>query len=552
MRAVIYARYSSDNQRDASIEDQVRLCKERIEREGWTLVQVYRDKAMSGASALRPGYQGLLEDARRAEFDFVVTEALDRLSRDQEDVAGLYKRFKFAGVDIVTLAEGQVTELHIGLKGTMNALFLKDLADKTRRGQRGRVEQGKSAGGLCYGYDVVRGFDGSGQPVRGGLVVNESQAATVRRVFKLFASGVSPIAIAKRLNSEGVAGPSGRAWRDTTIRGHAQRGTGLLRNDLYVGRRVWNRMHFMKDPATGKRVSRQNPPGAWIVKGVPELRIIDQDLWARVQDRLAVAQATIGERQNKLTSFWEARRSSALLSGKISCGCCGGAMTNVGRDYLACTTARRQGMCANTRGIRRSHLETLVLDALGSEMMASEHVAVYVAEFTAEWNRLQATRGMQQAGWAAEHRKTTTQIARLIDAVADGSLTAAAVRDRLVALEQTQAGLAGKIGHAPQERPCLHPNLAALYRERVASLREHLAGADASEVVEHARALIERIVLTPRTEGGFEVEILGHLAAMVRLGQNVKSSPGGAFDVVLERSMKVVAGTGFEPVTFRL
>ena len=159
MRAVIYARYSSDQQRATSIDDQIRLCKERIAREGWTLVQVYRDAAMSGATALRPGYQAMLEGAREADFDVVVAEALDRLSRDQEDIAALFKRLQFAGIRLVTLGEGEIGVLHIGLKGTMNALFLKDLADKTRRGLRGRVEAGKSGGGNAYGYDVVRGYD---------------------------------------------------------------------------------------------------------------------------------------------------------------------------------------------------------------------------------------------------------------------------------------------------------------------------------------------------------------------------------------------------------
>ena len=90
-RAAIYARYSSDLQSAASIADQVCLCRARIERENWTLVATYRDQALSGATRLRSGYQKLLEDARKNVFDVIVAEALDRLSRDQEDVAGLYK-----------------------------------------------------------------------------------------------------------------------------------------------------------------------------------------------------------------------------------------------------------------------------------------------------------------------------------------------------------------------------------------------------------------------------------------------------------------------------
>src|SRR5687767_12918869 len=100
-----------------------------------------------------------MRDALNQRFDIVLAEALDRFSRDQEDTAGLFKRLTFAGVNIVTLAEGDITHLHIGLKGTMNALFLKELAEKTRRGLRGRVEAGRSGGGISYGYRIVRRFE---------------------------------------------------------------------------------------------------------------------------------------------------------------------------------------------------------------------------------------------------------------------------------------------------------------------------------------------------------------------------------------------------------
>src|SRR5262245_19426280 len=169
IRAVIYARYSSENQRDASIEDQIRQCRARIEREGWQIAEIYCDHAISGATTLRPGYQNMIADARAGRFEVLVAEALDRLSRDQENIAGLFKQLSFAGARLITLSEGEVGELHVGLKGTMNALFLKDLAQKTRRGLEGRVRQGKSGGGLCFGYDVVRKFDASGEAVRGEI-----------------------------------------------------------------------------------------------------------------------------------------------------------------------------------------------------------------------------------------------------------------------------------------------------------------------------------------------------------------------------------------------
>src|SRR4051794_26616804 len=111
MRTAIYARYSSDQQRDASIEDQVRLCREGTAVERWAVAAVYADRATSGASRFRPQYQQLLADAKAGKFDVVIAEALDRLSRDQEDVAGLFKALSFVGVQLVTLAEGEISEL---------------------------------------------------------------------------------------------------------------------------------------------------------------------------------------------------------------------------------------------------------------------------------------------------------------------------------------------------------------------------------------------------------------------------------------------------------
>jgi DNA invertase Pin-like site-specific DNA recombinase len=191
-RAAIYARYSSDLQSASSIEDQIRLCREWLEREGGRSVhvEVYTDYALSGGSVkTRPGMQALLADLRTNRFDVVVAEALDRVSRDQEDVAAIYKRVQHAHARLVTLAEGEVSELHIGLKGTMNALFLKDLAQKTRRGLRGRVEAGMSGGGNSYGYRVVRRLLADGTPVTGEREIVPAEAAVVERIFAEYVAG---------------------------------------------------------------------------------------------------------------------------------------------------------------------------------------------------------------------------------------------------------------------------------------------------------------------------------------------------------------------------
>jgi DNA invertase Pin-like site-specific DNA recombinase len=191
MTVAIYARYSSENQRDASITDQFRVCREFAQRQGWKVAAEYSDHAVSGATIMRPGFQAMMREALQKKFDIVMAEALDRFSRDQEDTAGLFKRLTFAGVNIVTLAEGDITHLHIGLKGTMNALFLKELAEKTRRGLRGRIELGKAGGGVSFGYRIVRRLE-NGLVTTGEREIVPEEAAIVRRIFSDYAAGASP------------------------------------------------------------------------------------------------------------------------------------------------------------------------------------------------------------------------------------------------------------------------------------------------------------------------------------------------------------------------
>ena len=324
---------------------------ERIAREGWTLVQVYRDAAMSGATTLRPGYQALLEGAREAGFDVVVAEALDRLSRDQEDVAALYKRLQFAGIRLVTLGEGEIGPLHIGLKGTMNALFLKDLADKTRRGLRGRVEAGQSGGGNAYGYDVVRRLDASGDVARGERRINEVEAAIVREIFARYAAGESPKRIALDLNARAIPAPRGGAWSASTLNGNRARGTGVLNNEAYIGRLVWNRLSYVKDPDTGRRRSRANADAAVVAVDAPDLTIVPPELWQAVKSRQAALGVDRGHEEKDSGTkddeaarpFWSKQRPRYLFSGQMRCGVCGGGFSKISAAHFGCSTARNKG-----------------------------------------------------------------------------------------------------------------------------------------------------------------------------------------------------------------
>jgi len=343
---------------------------------------------------LRPGYQALLAAVRAGRVDVVLAESLDRLSRDQEHVAALHKQASFAGVRIVTLAEGEVSELHVSLKGTMGALFLKDLEDRTRRGLEGRVRQGRSGGGLCYGFRVVRGpLDRHGEAERGLREIDPAQAAVVRRIFTEFAAGHGLKAIAAGLNRDAIPSPRGGTWQAGAIRGQATRATGILRNRLYAGELVWNQRQWRKDPLTGGCVARSNHAEAVVREAVPDLRIIDETLWTVVERRLDAQRAVLEEDgPAPRHRFWEQRRPAHLLTGRVFSGGCSSAFQSTGRDYLACRVAGAGGACANRTSVRRGRLEERVLAALTSDLMQPELVSAFVAEFTAEWNRLSGDR----------------------------------------------------------------------------------------------------------------------------------------------------------------
>jgi site-specific DNA recombinase len=575
-KVALYARYSSDNQRDASIEDQLRLCRLYAERQGWTVADNYTDRAISGASLLlRPGIQELIHDALRGRFDIVLAEAMDRLSRDQEDIAGLFKRMRFVGVRLVTLSEGDVTPLHVGLKGTMNAVFLTDLADKTRRGQRGRVEKGKAGGGLCFGYDVVRAIGPDGQPVAGERHINQAEAEIVRRIFREYAAGRSSRTIALALNADGISGPQGRAWGPSTIHGNLARRNGILNNELYIGRLIWNRQRFLKDPDTGKRVARPNPESEWVIQDVPELRIVDDVLWKAVRERQAVLR--IGPREAAPNPLATRRRPKHLFARLARCGRCGGSYTLISKDLLGCGTARNKGTCDNRVNIRRDALEASVLDGLRTHLMDPALFREFCEEFTREVNRLRMRESASLESARNEVAKIDRELDRLMKLIlaSDDVDSSKRVMRQMTEMEKRKEELEAKLSEAEEPPPLLHPSLAEIYREHLNSLSQALGRPDTREkAADVIRSLVSAIELTPQN-GDLAIVLRGDLAAMLSFASN-KKKPGaptreaGFSESLLSQALSVagtrstrwlrgsdpqgslVAGVGFEPTTFRL
>ena len=159
----LYARYTTDMQNERSVEDQFELGRAYAVREGLSVVSRFSEKARSGGSMFkRDGLLALIAQAQSPErpFDVLVVEALDRLSRDMEDLAGIHKRLTFHGVEIRAVHEGIAWTVLVGLRGLVGQLFREDGAKKIKRGLSGVVRSGRIAGGLAYGFRVVPGKPG--------------------------------------------------------------------------------------------------------------------------------------------------------------------------------------------------------------------------------------------------------------------------------------------------------------------------------------------------------------------------------------------------------
>jgi DNA invertase Pin-like site-specific DNA recombinase len=286
MLAVIYARHSTDRQA-TSTQDQLARCRAFAEIKEYDVLEEFSDEAISGANPIssRPGIKSLRHFIETTDFDRIICEDLSRLSRNMSDIAGLFDLANYHGVDIETVTEGIITELHIGLKGTMNALYLKDLGDKTKRGMIAAATKGKPLGGRAYGYKIVKKITADNEVIS-TREIDQDQAAVVKSIFDMYEQGQTALNICRYLNAQGIPSPKGKQWQPSVLTGTNSRKSGMLRQPLYVGKIVFNKLAYRKDPATGKRTAIVNDQSEHIKAVVPELAIISEAQFERVQQLL--------------------------------------------------------------------------------------------------------------------------------------------------------------------------------------------------------------------------------------------------------------------------
>jgi DNA invertase Pin-like site-specific DNA recombinase len=507
-RTAIYARFSTELQQDRSIEDQVALCRGYAERNELSVVAVYDDRARSGASVHgRDGLMRLMDAAREQKFDVILVEAFDRLSRDQEDLAGIWKRLSFQGIELRAVHEGTADHIQIGVRGLLGSLYLTDLAHKVRRGMQGVVRDGRHAGGRAYGYRIV-----SGKP--GELEIIESEADVVRRIFSEYLDGKTPREIALGLNQDGVPPPRGDRWSASTINGNKKRHHGILVNELYAGQLVWNRVRMVKDPDTGRRISRPNPPEDWKRAEVHHLGIIGPEVFAAAQGRKQQRSHLAPERQ---------RKSKYLLSGLLKCGYCGSGLSVKDRDHgrvrIHCSAMRESGSCSNRKIFYMDEIEKAVLAGLEQHLKAPHLLKEFARAYQEERERLASDKRARRSKLESQLGQVRRSIDRLWADYEAERVSMELAGPKLKELHAQMTALETELSEAPEEKIVgLHPAALRQYEQHVTDLQAVFGqgvSPDNREPADKIRNLIARVTVNPR-DNGFKLEMLGRLALLMK------------------------------------
>lgn len=522
----IYARYSSDKQSPASIEDQVRTCREDARREGWRVLDdhTYSDEAVSGATDDRPALKRLLELAtsRERPFGVILMDDTSRLSRDLEHSLGICKRLKFAGVRVVFVAQGIDTDskqfkVLLATHGIVDSLYLDELADKVRRGMEGLALRSLHTGGRCFGYRNVpiedpRRLDSYGRPLIIGvrLVVDEAQAAIIRRICTLYASGYSLKRITKLLNAERVPSPrpqKGRlsqSWCPSSLR-------TILHNDRYRGVVNYGKTRKERSPETGKRVYRRRPESEWVKAAIPEQRIVSEKLWRQVQNRMEQVKRLYGfDDPGRKAGLLRSRAAGSqyLFSGLLKC-VCGANITIVagrGRNHASASygcpmnALRGESVCSNSLRVRRDVLERNLLAGLQEKVLREE-----VVEYTLERFEQALVKALDNLGGELERMRRRKgelegEIGNLTEAIAKSGYKSPSVMARIAERERESSDITDGLLDARPDS--VHARVKAIRNfvvSRLADLRG-LLSADLSDVLALRAELskhVERITLEP-------------------------------------------------------
>ena len=558
IRCAVYTRYSSDLQRPASSEDQIRNCRAGAREKGWIVVEEFirSDEELTGRTMV--GREGLADLMRLAKqrpkpFDCILMDDTSRLGRNLPDVLRECDTFMLHGVFIYFVSDRLDSRdesfriIHL-VKGYGDERYSKDLAKKIHRGQEGCIRKGYTAGGTDYGYKnrYLRDPNQKGDHGEARVIGVEQEkvpeeAAAVVRIMEMRAAWFSFSKIAKTLNAEGVParrrtykGRIREYWLPSSIK-------AITNNELYHGVRLWNRTRRELNPTDGTKIKRMKPQSEWVRVEVPHLRIVSEELWEQVQQvNQRMKDKIYGQRQGGFNRTQASR--TYLFSGLMTCGLCGGKFSvtiggHPSKVRYGCTNNRFRNTCTNKVTILRNRLEPQLIAAISKNLMDPRLEQQLVQDFSAQLKatialkeKLASEATSQAPKLKAERPDLEKQAGRLVDAIAQHGYSPF-LSAELSKVESRMAEIDRLLTVKPAAKPTTFADeqIAEFLRQECRDFCDALAG-DAEFARREIQKHIKSLVLTPKdTPDGQVLEVSGDVE-LLRTG-----------DVLLECPMEGIA-----------
>lgn len=424
--ALIVARFSTDNQDGVTIDVQVDECRRWCASHGLPVLGVYADYAVSGMKSSRPQFDAMLSALRSGQADTVVFYDQSRLIRGFLDWFAFRRELDRLEVQVVSVTQdfvgGDLMDNAVLIQETFtaihNQMFVSETRKRVKSALRYRAQSGQHTGGKPpLGYDLVDKH----------LVVNEAEAAVVRRIFTEYSSGKSYHDIIIALNADGVKTKSGKTFGSNSLH-------DLMKNRRYIGEFVFGGKAYDNH---GHRIRGVIPADAVTVQH-PELAIVDIELFNAVQQRMALNRRTSAGRHGVVRDY--------PLKGKVFCGQCGSAMTIQattvkGKRYIyyECAAKKRTHECT-IRKIRVDELEEKVITYVRS-IIGNPDIIGKVRELVQDEANAIIQGGMEKArSLANELNSVEAKISNLLDVLANVGHSEA-LAEKLRTLESEKAEL---------------------------------------------------------------------------------------------------------------
>ncbi|QNK57437.1 recombinase family protein [Paenibacillus sp. PAMC21692] len=513
---VAYSRYSSDNQRDESIDAQVRAIEDYCKKNGYDLAKIYVDRAKTATSDRRPEFQQMIADSEKKLFDAIIVHKLDRFSRDKYDSAKYKRKLKANGVKLLSVTENldgspESVILESLLEG-MAEYYSKNLAREVMKGMKETAHQCKHTGGLPpIGYAV--------DPVTKKYIINEHERDIIETIFPMFHDGFGYNKIVAALQEKGYRSRYGRPIAKNVLH-------DILRNEKYTGVYIFN-MTDGKD-ALGKRNSHRKKDSEDVIRiegGMPA--IITKELFQQVQTKMDANKQKPGRQRAK---------ELYLLSGLIVCGEC---LKNLGYEYAMIGNTKYSGRsklkyvtyrcgnrdqckaCRNPE-LRREYVERYVIDELQKKIFNDDAIPTLARQLS-EYQAKKDEAVLAEASRLEKNlRETGKQIDNIVTAIASG-VSNAALLGKLEELEAQKL----KLGQHIVEHGTRKKKAAVtedVLRQLLSKFKDHVANRDLPEIKKFVDSYVEKVIVYKK-----HVELILKL----EMGVGEKQKPHPLADVVL-------------------